>query len=44
MMGEMAITLRSTWVSWSPIPPTVAKYLPTVEEVEEVRVVLLFSG
>jgi hypothetical protein len=44
MMGELAITLRSSWVSWSPIPPTVAKYLRTVEVEEEVWVVFLFSG
>ena len=46
MMAELAITLPSTWVSWSPIPSTVAKYLRTVEveEVEEVMVVILFSG
>ena len=27
MIGEDARTLFSTWVSWSEVPPTVAKYL-----------------
>ena len=32
MMGLLAMTLLSTWVSWSPVPPTVAKYLQGLQD------------